>query len=212
MLGLIGKKIGMTQRFSDDGEAIPVTVVQAGPCTVVQVRTKDHDGYDALQVGFGSKREKLASKAVKGHAEKSGRGPFAVLAEFRLDKPGDYEVGQELLVGDLFRNGDMVDVTGTTKGRGFAGVVKRYGFAGQSATHGTHESFRGGGAIGACAYPGRVFKGKRMPGRMGGVRRTVQNLQVVEVVSEDNVLLIRGAVPGGRDSQVVLRPAIKAAG
>ncbi len=211
MLGLIGKKIGMTQRFSDEGEAIPVTVVQAGPCVVVQVRTKDRDGYDALQIGFGPRREKLVSKAVNGHASKAGHGNFAFLAEFRLDEPGDYEIGQELSVTDVFSKGDVIDVTGTTKGRGFAGVMKRYNFHGQSATHGTHESFRGAGAIGACAYPGRVFKGKKMPGRMGGVRRTVQNLKVVEVLSEDNVLLIRGAVPGARDSQVELRPAVKAA-
>ncbi len=209
MLGLVGKKLGMTQHFDDGGQAIPVTVIETGPCTVVEVRTQARDGYDALQLGFGMRREKRISKALQGHMKKGGRASFASLVEFRLDGPGEYEVGQELKADALFTIGDRVDVTGTTKGMGFAGVMKRHNFAGQSATHGTHESFRGAGAIGACAYPGRVFKGKRMPGRMGGKRRTIQNLTVVAVDADENLLLVRGAVPGATNGQVLVKPAVK---
>jgi large subunit ribosomal protein L3 len=212
MLGLIGKKIGMTQRFGADGQASPVTVVEAGPCTVVRVRTQERDGYDALQLGFGIRRESRVSKPVAGNMKPGGRANFETLAEFRLSGPGDWQVGQQLGLTDLFAVGDTVDATGTSKGRGFAGVVKRYHFAGQTATHGTHESFRGGGSIGACAYPGRVFKGTKMPGRMGGKRTTVQNLKVVEVIAERNLVLLCGAVPGGKNGHVILRGATKAVG
>ncbi len=208
MDGLIGRKVGMTQVFDDNGQSVPVTVVEAGPCTVVQVRSRDRDGYDAVQLGFGSRREKRAGKALTGHMKKAG-GVFESLVEFRLEEAGEYAVGQQIKLDEVFSAGDMIDVSGSSKGRGFAGVMKRHGFAGQSATHGTHESFRGGGAIGACAYPGRVFKGKRMPGRLGGKTATVQNLEVVGVRPDDNVLLVRGGLPGGKNGQLVLKRAVK---
>ncbi|MFT4571361.1 MAG: large subunit ribosomal protein L3 [Candidatus Binatia bacterium] len=212
MIGLIGKKIGMTQRFSSEGQARPVTVIETGPCTVVQVRSKERDGYDAIQLGFGTRRATRITKAAAGHMKAAGREDFESLVEFRLDEPGDWTVGQVVHTADLFAAGDKVDVTGTSKGRGFAGVVKRYHFAGQTQTHGSHESFRGPGSVGACAYPGRVFKGKKMPGRMGGWRETTQNLQVVEVLAEQNLVLVCGAVPGGKNGQVLVSHAVKAAG
>lgn len=212
MLGLIGKKIGMTQRFGANGQASPVTVIEVGPCTVVRVRTQERDGYDALQLGFGKRRPSRVSKPVAGNMKDGGRADFETLMEFRLKGPGQWKAGQQLVATDLFAGGDTVDVTGTSKGRGFAGVVKRYKFAGQTATHGTHESFRGGGSIGACAYPGRVFKGTKMPGRMGGERTTVQNMKVVEVIADQNLVLVRGAVPGGKNGRVILRGATKAVG
>lgn len=212
MVGLIGKKMGMTQMFREDGELVPVTVIETGPCTVVDIRRTENDGYDALQLGTGKRRPKRIGRALAGHMQKAGRADFAELAEMRVKDTGDYEVGQQIAVADVFTAGDLVDVTGTTKGRGFAGVMKRYNFKGQSATHGTHESFRGPGSIGACAYPGRVFKGKKMPGHMGAVRRTTQNLEIVAVRSEDNVVLVRGGVPGPRGGRLLIRPAVKGNG
>lgn len=199
----------MTQVFGDNGELVPVTVVKTGPCTITQIRTQDRDGYDALQLGFGAKSVKRVGKALGGHLKKAGKTAFKVLTEFRLDEPGEYSVGQELKVGEVFAKGDVIDVTGTSKGKGFQGVMKRHGYGGFRATHGTHESFRGAGGIGACAYPGRVFKGKPMAGHMGNKRRTVQNLEVFDVRLEDDVLLIRGGVPGARGCEVVIRPAVK---
>lgn len=209
MLGLIGKKLGMTQRFATGGNLVPVTVIEAGPCIVVQVRTRDRDGYDALQIGFGHRPEKNLSKAVRGHMAKAGRSDFATLLEFRLPAPSDYEVGQEVKLDTMFQVGDAVDVSGTTKGKGFQGVMKRHHFGGHKATHGTHESFRGPGSIGCRSFPGRVFKGKRMDGHMGQDRRTIQNLDVIEVRPAENLILIRGAVPGANGDQVLLRPSIK---
>ena len=209
MLGLIGKKVGMTQRFVEGGNLVPVTVIEAGPCTVVQVRTLDRDGYDALQIGFGSRREKNIPKATRRHMAKGGRSNFASLLELRLTEAGPWQVGQDISLSDLFKAGDQVDVTGTTKGKGFQGVVKRYGFAGQTATHGTHESFRGPGSVGCRSYPGRIFKGKRMDGHMGQNRVTTQNLRIVEVRPDDNLLMIKGAVPGAAGEQILVRPAIK---
>ena len=209
MLGLIGKKLGMTQRFVDGGNIVPVTVIETGPCTVVQVRTRDRDGYDAVQLGFGARREKRLSKAARGHRSKAGRADFGTLLEFRLDAPGEYQVGQTVTLDTLFAAGDRIDVTGTTKGKGFQGVMKRHGFGGHRATHGTHESFRGPGSIGCRSFPGRVFKGKRMDGHMGQVRRTTQNLSVVEVRAEENLILVKGAVPGAKGTEIVVRPAIK---
>ena len=209
MRGLLGPKLGMTQVFRSDGELVPVTAIEAGPCIVVSLRTSANDGYEALQVGFGPKEEKRLNKASAGHFAKAGRGGFGKLAEFRVDDTGDYEVGQEIKVGEMFSEGDVVDVSGTSKGRGFSGVMRRHGFKGHSATHGTHESFRGAGAIGACAYPGRVFKGKKMAGRMGGLRRTTQNLEVVAVREQDNVILVKGGVPGARGGAVLIRRAVK---
>ncbi|HYB98115.1 MAG TPA: 50S ribosomal protein L3 [Candidatus Limnocylindrales bacterium] len=209
MLGLIGKKLGMTQRFVGDGNVVPVTVIETGPCTVVQVRTRDRDGYDALQLGFGKRREKNLSKAERNHRAKGGRADFNTLLEFRLDGPAEYEVGQQLTLDALFSAGDRIDVTGTTKGKGFQGVMKRHGFGGHRATHGTHESFRGPGSIGCRSFPGRVFKGKRMDGHMGQVRRTTQNLSVIEVRPEQNLILVKGAVPGAKGTEIVVRPAVK---
>ena len=209
MTGLAGKKIGMMQVFVGSGEAVPVTVVEAGPCTVVQVRTLDKDGYSSVQLGFGQGREKQKGRALSGHMKKAG-AVFGGLVEFRSAPEAEYEVGQQLNVSELFEKGDIVDVTGTSKGRGFAGVMKRHGFSGHKATHGTHESFRGAGAIGACAYPGRVFKGKRMPGHMGAVRVTTQNLEVVDVRAEENLIFVRGGVPGPRGGRVLIRWAAKA--
>lgn len=209
MVGVIGKKVGMTQRFIEGGNLVPVTVIEAGPCTVVQVRTAERDGYHALQVGFGTRREKNIPKAVRNHTAKAGRSNFATLLEFRLPEAGQWEIGQEIRLADLFRAGDHVDVTGTSKGKGYQGVMKRHGFGGHRATHGTHESFRGPGSVGCRSYPGRIFKGKRMDGHMGSERTTTQNLRVVEVRPEENLLMVRGAVPGANGTNVVVRPAVK---
>jgi large subunit ribosomal protein L3 len=209
MLGLVGKKLGMTQRFIEGGNLVPVTVIETGPCTVVQVRTASCDGYDALQVGFGSRREKNLPKATRGHMAKGGRSNFASLLEFRLREPGEYQVGQEIRLTDLFKAGDQVDVSGTSKGKGFQGVMKRHNFSGHRATHGTHESFRGPGSVGCRSYPGRIFKGKRMDGHMGSETCTTQNLRIVEIRPEQNLLMVKGAIPGATGTQVVVRPAVK---
>ena len=210
-LGLIGKKIGMTQVYTDDGRLIPVTVIEAGPCTVVQSKTATTDGYAAVQLGFGEKKSQRATKAYREHCLKAGKGVFRVLKEFRVDEGGEaLAPGQEIAVGSLFKDGDRIDVTGTSKGRGFAGVIKRHGFAGFPASHGTHEYFRHGGAIGNRSYPGRVFKGKRMAGHYGDERITTQNLEIVQVRAEQNLVLVRGAVPGARGCVVLIRPAVKA--
>jgi large subunit ribosomal protein L3 len=207
--GLIGKKLGMTQVFAKGGELVPVTVILAGPCTVMQKRTGATDGYSAVQLGFGETKAQRLTKAERGHRKKASK-MASVLREFRGG--ADLEVGAEVKVGDLFKEGDLVDVTGVSKGRGYQGVIKRHGFSGFPATHGTHESFRHGGSIGNRTYPGRVFKNKRMAGHMGDERVTTQNLAVVAVRGEDNVLLVRGAVPGGKNGLLFIRPAVKAEG
>ena len=209
MNGLIGKKIGMTQVFGADGSVVPVTVIQTGPCVIVQKREMERDGYKALQVGFGSKKGQRLNKPEQGHLVKAGKGAFQVLREFRLDDVAQYELGQEIKVSDLFKVGDRVDVSGTSKGRGFAGVIKRWGFSGFPASHGTHEYFRHGGAIGNRSYPGRVFKGKRMAGHWGNERISVQNLEVVGVRAEENLLLVKGAVPGARRGVLLIRRSVK---
>lgn len=211
-LGLIGKKLGMTQIYTPDGELVPVTVIQAGPCTVVQAKTAATDGYAAVQVGFGSKKPQRATKPYREHCVKVGKGVFQVLREFRLE--GESEAlapGDEIAVDRLFKQGDTVDITGVTKGRGFTGVVKRHGFDGFPGSHGTHEYFRHGGSIGNRSYPGRVFKNKRMAGQYGNDRVTTQNIEVIEVRPAEHLLLVRGAVPGARGGVVVVRPAVKAA-
>jgi large subunit ribosomal protein L3 len=209
MVGLIGKKLGMTQVFDPKGELIPVTVIEAGACTVVQAKTVATDGYMAVQLGFEEKKAQRVTKAYRTHCLKAGKGVFSVLREFRVPDGEAYTVGQEVTVESLFKPGDLVDVTGTTKGRGYAGVIKRHGFGGFPGSHGTHEYFRHGGSIGNRSYPGRVFKGKRMAGQYGNDRNTTQNLEVIEVRAEERLLLVRGAVPGARNGVVLIRPAIK---
>ncbi len=209
MLGLVGKKMGMAQVFGTAGESVPVTVVQTLPCTIVQIRTRTRDGYEAVQLGSGACKESRLSKARRQHSAKAGRSDYARLVEFRVDAGAVYQVGQEVKVGELFKVGDMVDVTGLTKGRGFAGVMRRHGFAGHKATHGTHESFRGPGSIGARSYPGRVWKGKRMAGHWGFRKRTIQNVVVVAVRAEEDLLLVKGGLPGARGGELLIRPAVK---
>lgn len=199
----------MTQVYTEQGVLEPVTVVQAGPCTVVQARSADRDGYTAVQLGFGDKKAQRATKAYRTHCAKAGKGVFSVIREFRINGDQSFELGQEVKLADLFKLGDKVDVTGTTKGRGYAGVIKRHGFSGFPGSHGTHEYFRHGGSIGNRSYPGRVFKGKRMAGQLGNDRVTTQNLTVVAIRAEENIILIRGAVPGARNGIVLIRPAVK---
>jgi large subunit ribosomal protein L3 len=209
MTGLIGKKIGMTQYYNAEGNVVPVTVVQTGPCVVVQKKESGRDGYSALQVGFGSKKSQRVNKPMQGHMAKAGKGAFAVLKEFRLDDVSKYEVGQELKVSELFKVGDRIDVAGISKGHGFTGVIKRWSFAGFPGSHGTHEYFRHGGSIGNRSYPGRVRKGKKMAGHWGDERVSIQNLEVVDIRAEQNLMLIKGAVPGAKQGVVIVRLAAK---
>jgi large subunit ribosomal protein L3 len=209
MTGLIGKKLGMTQLFSADGSVVPITVIETGPCVVVQKREAGRDGYSALQLGFGAKKGQRVNKPEQGHLKKVGKGAFQVLREFRSEDLSPYEVGQEIKVSDMFKTGDRVDVTGTSKGRGFAGVIKRWGFGGFPGSHGTHEYFRHGGSIGNRSFPGRVFKGKRMAGQWGNEKISVQNLEVMDVRAEGNLLLLRGAVPGSRGKVLLIRRTVK---
>lgn len=204
MSGIIGKKIGMTSLFNEEGKNIPCTVIQAGPCSILQVRTLENDGYAAVQLGFDDKSEKNVGKALAGHFKKAGSAPKAKLVEFH-DGFTDAKVGEEVNV-QLFIEGEYVDVTGTSKGKGFQGVVKRHGFGGvMQATHGQHNRLRAPGSIGAGSDPSRVFKGMRMAGRMGGKQVTVQNLQVLKVDQEQNLLVVKGAVPGAKNSYVIIR-------
>ena len=209
MKGILGKKVGMTQIFDDRGEVIPVTVIEAGPCFVAQVKTDERDGYSAIQLGFEETNPKYLTRPQLQHLRKSDLSPLRHLREFRLDPDdGEYEEGQKITV-DIFEAGEYVDVTGTSKGRGFAGVVKRYGFRGGPKTHGQSDRLRAPGSIGACTTPGRVFKGKRMPGRMGGERVSAQGLKVVLVDPERNLLAVRGAVPGAKNGLLLIRQARK---
>ena len=209
MTGLIGRKIGMMQFYNTEGNMIPVTVVETGPCVVVQKKQVASDGYDALQVGFGSKKAQRVNKAGQGHMGKAGKGAFEVLKEFRVDDVAQYEVGQEIKATELFKVGDLIDVSGISKGHGFTGVIKRWSFAGFPGSHGTHEYFRHGGSIGNRSYPGRVRKGKKMAGHWGNEKISTQNLEVIEIRAEENLLLVRGAVPGAKRGVVILRPAVK---
>ncbi len=204
-LGLLGRKLGMTQLLLPSGRAVPVTVIAAGPCVVLQRKTPEKDGYSAIQLGYDATSARRETKASVGHAAKAGKGTFARLAEFQGGE--QLEVGASLGVAELFHDGDKVNVTGTTKGRGYTGVIKRHGFSGFPGSHGTHEYFRHGGSIGNRSYPGRVFKGKRMAGRYGHDRVTTRNLTVVQVRGEQNLLLVGGAVAGPRGGYVVVRPA-----
>ncbi len=203
---LIGKKLGMTQIFAEDGETVPVTVIEAEPSIVIQKKTHETDGYDAIQLGYGHVRQKSVSKALQGHIAKANKGFFRVLREFRT-ATDSYELGQELKV-DIFQAGDYVDVVGTTKGKGFAGGVKRHGFRGGRATHGS-MFHRAPGSIGASAEPSRVFKGKKLPGHMGDARKTVQNILVIGVRPDRNLILVKGSIPGCKNSFVIIRQAVK---
>jgi large subunit ribosomal protein L3 len=208
--GLLGEKLGMTQVWDADNRLVPVTVIKAGPCVVTQVRTEENDGYSAVQIGFGAIDPRKVTQPLTGHFDKAGVTPRRHLVELRTADAGDYTPGQEL-TADLFEAGQRVDATATTKGKGFAGVMKRHGFHGVSASHGSHRNHRKPGSIGGASTPGRVFKGMRMAGRMGGVRQTTQNLTIHAVDAEKGLLLVQGAVPGPRGAVVLLRTAAKGA-
>lgn len=205
--GILGKKVGMTQVFTEEGHLIPVTVVEAGPCYVIQKKTKATDGYNAIQVGFGALRERLANKPQKGHVAKASLKPMRYIREFRVDDVDAYEIGQEI-TAELFAAGDAVDVVGISKGKGFAGMIKRHGAGRGPMKHGS-KYHRRTGSLGAKG-PARVFKGRNLPGRMGGERVTVQNLKVVRVDADKNMILVKGAVPGAKKSLLILKPSVKA--
>ena len=205
MPGLIGKKIGMTSVFGADGKNIPCTVIEAGPCVVTQIRTVEKDGYAAVQLAYDEMSEKHASKALKGHFEKAGTTPKRKLVEFKADFAQELKLGDTLSVADIFSDVKFVDVVGTSKGKGFQGVVKRHGFAGVGGqTHGQHNRLRHPGSLGACSWPSRVFKGTRMAGHMGNARVTVFNLEVIKVMPENNLIVVKGSVPGAKGSYVIV--------
>jgi large subunit ribosomal protein L3 len=208
MTEILGKKVGMTQIVDEKGVIIPVTVIEAGPCYVTQKKTVENDGYSAIQLGFGDLRQKSLNKPKAGHLKKSGTPAVKYLREFRVTNPDDYQEGQKI-DASIFASGDMVDVIGTSKGKGFAGGVKRHGFSGGPKTHGQSDRWRAPGSIGAGTTPGRVWKGTRMAGRMGNDRVTVQNLKVALVDAEKNVIAVRGAVPGAKNGLVIIRKAVK---
>ena len=202
MPGIIGRKIGMTSIFSAEGKSMPCTVIEAGPCVVTQVKTQDRDGYDAVQLGFGSRKEKNTPNALKGHFKKANTAPKAKLVEF---KGFDSVNLGDTIDSNFFEEGEFVDVTGTTKGKGFQGVVRRHNFGGVGqSTHGQHNRLRAPGSIGACSYPARVFKGMRMAGQMGNKQRTQANLQILKVIAEKNLLIIKGSIPGANGSTVTI--------
>ena len=208
--GVLGEKLGMTQVFDDEGRIVPVTVVQAGPCVVTRVRTPESDGYSAVQLGYGQIDPRKANKPLTGHYEKAGVTPRRHLVELRTDDAAEYELGQEITV-EVFEAGQRIDVTGRSKGKGTAGVMKRHGFKGLGASHGTQRKHRSPGSIGGCATPGRVFKGLRMAGRHGNSRTTVQNLTVHSIDADKGLLLIKGAVPGPNGGLILVRSAAKGA-
>ena len=206
---LIGKKIGMTQIFDEKGKVVPVTVVEAGPCVVSQVKTVETDGYTAIQMGFGDIKPKHVTKPLQGHFKKADVAPKRILKEFRFDDCSQYELGQ-VIKADLFEIGDKVDVTGKSKGKGYAGVIKRWNFARLKESHGTGPNARHGGSMGACSSPSRVWKGKKMAGHLGAEKVTVQNLAVVKIDAEDNLIAIKGAIPGANGGYVVIKDSVKA--
>lgn len=208
-IGLVGRKRGMTRVFTEDGVSTPVTVIEVEPNRISQLKTVEADGYNAVQVTVGSKKASRVTKPQSGHFAKAESAAGHKVCEFTVDDSSDLEVGSEIKV-NIFEAGQQIDVTGVTKGKGFAGVMKRYGFRGGDATHGNSISHRSAGSIGQCQTPGRVFKNKKMAGHMGDVRRTLQNLSVVRVDEERNLLLVKGSVPGSNGSDVVIRPAVKA--
>jgi large subunit ribosomal protein L3 len=202
MSGIIGRKIGMTSIYSAEGKSLPCTLVEAGPCVVTQVKTTDRDGYDAVQLGFGNRKEKNTPNALKGHFKKANTTPKSKLVEFKGFEA--LNAGDEVTV-NIFEAGEFVDITGTTKGKGFQGVVRRHNFAGVGqATHGQHNRLRAPGSIGACSYPARVFKGMRMAGQMGNKQRTQGNLEILKVLAERNILIIKGSIPGANNSYVTI--------
>ena len=210
--GLLGRKIGMTQIFSVDGKVLPVTVIEAGPCQVIQVMTEENAGYNAIQLGFGDRKEKHTNKAKQGHYKKAGLNPSRFVQEIRVSAEdiGKYEVGQSVTISDVFEEGEKLDVRGTSKGKGTAGVMKRHNFAGFIRTHGTHEFFRHGGSIGTRLTPGHVAKGTRMGGQMGNERVTVHNLVLSKMDADKNLLFVKGGVPGANGGYVVVRKGVKA--
>lgn len=205
--GLLGKKLGMTGYFSSDGRYLPVTVIEAGPCTVTQIKTRANDGYNALQLGYLEKKKQRLTRPLQGHFEKSGGTGFARLREFEVDNPDDYEAGQKVTL-DMFSVGDKLHIAGKTKGRGFAGVVKRHGFSQGRKTHGS-RCYRIPGSIGQSAWPSKVAKGKKMPGRYGNKRQTMRNLEVVDIRPEQNLILVKGAVPGPKNAIIEISKAGK---
>ena len=207
--GIIGKKIGMTQIFDEAGKVIPVTVVEAGPCVVSQKKTVENDGYASIQIGFGDLKAHKVNKPMKGHFEKADVAPKKYLREFRVEDTDAYNVG-DLIKADVFAAGDKIDVTGTSKGKGWAGVIKRWNFGRLKETHGSGPVARKGGSIGACSDPSRVFKGKKMAGHLGAEKVTVQNLAVVKVDAENNLIAVKGAIPGPNGGVVIIRDSVKA--
>ncbi len=207
--GIIGKKIGMTQVFDEKGKVIPVTVIEAGPCVVAQKKTVENDGYAAIQIGFGDLKAQKVTKPMKGHFAKGDVAPKRTLREFRVDNIDSYNVG-DLIKADAFAAGEKVDVTGTSKGKGYAGVVKRWNFGRLKETHGSGPVARHGGSIGMCSDPSKVFKGRKMAGHMGAEKITVQNLTVVKVDAENNLIALKGAVPGPNGGTVIIRDSVKA--
>jgi large subunit ribosomal protein L3 len=201
--GLIGKKLGMTGLFTSEGKYIPVTAIQLGPCVVTQIKTVTTDGYNALQLGFGEKKKSRVNKALEGHLKKSGETRFAFLREVYVNDPGEYGLGQTINI-DIFNIGEYIEVTGTSKGKGFSGVIKRHGFHGGKKTHGSH-SHRIPGSIGCSATPAKVIKGKKMPGQHGNARKTIRNLEIVDIRPEENLILIKGAIPGSRNGIVEIK-------
>ena len=203
-MGILGRKVGMTQVFDENGKAVPVTVIEAGPCPIVEIRTPEKNSYSAVQLGFGEVKQGNVTKPVKGYFEKQSAAPKRWLREFRVENTTDYQVGQEITVS-LFQNGEVVDVIGVSKGKGTAGVMTRYGFGGTPASHGHSVTHRHPGSIGCSSYPGKVIKGRRMAGHMGSERVTTKNLSVFAIDEENNLILIKGSVPGARDSLVMIR-------
>ena len=210
MKGLLGEKLGMTQVWDENNRVVPVTVVKAGPCVVTQVKNPEQDGYSSVQIAFGAIDPRKVNKPASGHFAKAGVTPRRHLVELRTDDASEYSVGQELAV-DTFEAGQTIDVVGTTKGKGYAGVMKRHGFHGVSSSHGAHKNHRKPGSIGGCATPGRVFKGMRMAGRMGTNRQTTQNLTIHAIDAENGILLIKGAIPGPKGGLVLVRTSAKGA-
>jgi large subunit ribosomal protein L3 len=206
---ILGEKLGMTQIFDDEARAIPVTIIKAGPVRVTQIKRAGTDGYSAIQISFKEMPNKQVNRATAGHFAKSNTPPAKHIVEVRVDNPDEFELGQEIGIGDVLAEGQKADVTGITKGKGFAGVMERHNFKGQGASHGAHKVHRAPGAIGACATPARVFRGKRLPGRAGGEKVTSMNLDVVKVDAERNVVMVRGSVPGPKGAVLVMREAVK---